>query len=172
MKIFLLLLLTFFCLQNLLKAQDASPYFTSYPALTPDGQTLFFSYDGDIWKASPNGGTSMRITSMEGIAGNPRVSPDGKWLAFSNSQFGNYDVYIMPLNGGVIKRLTFNNENDTVDGSSVRLPSWGCYTLDGKNLEQNGVSPDIYVKNTFEDRMHDKDPQIEKAVEEIMKKLK
>ena len=59
-----------------------------------------------------------------------------------------------------------------VDGSTVRLPSWGCYTLNGKNLEQNGVSPDIYVKNTFEDRMNDKDPQIEKAVEEIMKELK
>jgi C-terminal processing protease CtpA/Prc len=59
-----------------------------------------------------------------------------------------------------------------VDGSTVRLPSWGCYTLDGTNLEQNGVSPDIYVKNTFEDRINHRDPQIEKAVEEIMKELK
>jgi C-terminal processing protease CtpA/Prc len=44
--------------------------------------------------------------------------------------------------------------------------------LDGKNLEHTGVAPDIYVKNTFEDRMKNKDPQIEKAVEEIMKQLK
>lgn len=117
MKKTLLLLLTIICLQKL-NAQDSSPYFTSYPTLTPDGQTLFFSYDGDLWKASANGGTSMRITSMDGIATNPRVSPDGKWLAFSSSQFGNYDVYIMPINGGAIKRLTFHSGNDNVESWS------------------------------------------------------
>jgi Tol biopolymer transport system component/C-terminal processing protease CtpA/Prc len=117
MKKFLLLLLTIICLQKL-NAQNATPYFTSYPALTPDGQTLFFSYDGDLWKAASSGGTSMRITSMDGIATNPRVSPDGKWLAFSNSQFGNYDIYLMPLNGGVIKRLTFHSGNDNVESWS------------------------------------------------------
>ena len=117
MKKTLLLLLTVICLQNL-NAQNASPYFASYPALTPDGQTIFFSYDGDIWKAASSGGTAMRITSMEGIATNPRISPDGKWLAFSNSQFGNYDIYLMPLNGGVIKRLTFHSGNDNVDSWS------------------------------------------------------
>lgn len=117
MKKFLLLLLTIICLQKL-NAQNATPYFTSYPALTPDGQTLFFSYDGDLWKAASSGGTSMRITSMDGIATNPRVSPDGKWVAFSNSQFGNYDIYLMPLNGGVIKRLTFHSGNDNVESWS------------------------------------------------------
>ena len=68
--------------------------------------------------------------------------------------------------------IIFTSAKSLVDGSSVRLPSWGCYTLDGKNLEHTGVTPDIYIKNTFEDRLHDKDPQIEKAVEEIMKELK
>ena len=114
MKKILLLLLTIICLQNV-NAQNAAPYFASYPTLTPDGQTLFFNYDGDIWKAASKGGTSMRITSMDGIATNPRVSPDGKWLAFSNSQFGNYDIYLMPLNGGEIRRLTFHSSNDNVE---------------------------------------------------------
>ncbi len=67
--------------------------------------------------------------------------------------------------------IIFTSAKSLVDGSSVRLPSWGCYTLDGKNLEHTGVTPDIYVKNTFEDRLHHKDPQIEKAVQEIMKNL-
>jgi len=59
-----------------------------------------------------------------------------------------------------------------VDGSFVRLPSWGCYTLEGKDLEATGVQPDIKVINTFEDKINGRDPQLDKAIEEIMKKLK
>ena len=55
-----------------------------------------------------------------------------------------------------------------VDGSSVRLPAWGCYTLDGKDLEKAGVSPDIYIKNTFKDRVESKDPQLERAIKELL----
>ncbi|MNN28156.1 hypothetical protein D3C81_1417150 [compost metagenome] len=59
-----------------------------------------------------------------------------------------------------------------VDGSFYRLPSWGCYTLDGQDLEQTGVAPDIFVKNTVQDRMENKDPQLERAVKEILADLK
>src|SRR5690606_19202171 len=43
---------------------------------------------------------------------------DGKWLAFSSNQFGNYDLFIMPLQGGDIKQLTFHDANDEVDSWS------------------------------------------------------
>ena len=39
-------------------------------------------------------------------------------------------------------------------------------------LEKEGVAPDIFVKNTFEDRLSNKDPQLARAVAEIMKDLK
>lgn len=68
--------------------------------------------------------------------------------------------------------IIFTSGARLVDGSSVRLPSWGCYTLDGKDLEKNGVSPDIFVQNTFTDRMESKDPQLDRAVQEILKELK
>ena len=68
--------------------------------------------------------------------------------------------------------IIFTSAKALVDGSTVRLPSWGCFTLDGKNLEHTGVTPDILIKNTFEDRMQGKDPQIKAAVEEILKELK
>jgi len=93
-------------------------YFASYPALTPDAQTIVFSYDGDIWKVPVKGGVASRITAMQGEEINPKVSPDGKWLAFSANQFGNHDVYIMPINGGDIKQLTFNDASDEVDNWS------------------------------------------------------
>jgi C-terminal processing protease CtpA/Prc len=58
-----------------------------------------------------------------------------------------------------------------VDGSSLRLPSWGCYTLDGKDIEFNGVQPDIKVLNNFDDKMNGRDPQLDKAIEVILGKL-
>jgi C-terminal processing protease CtpA/Prc len=44
--------------------------------------------------------------------------------------------------------------------------------LDGQDLELTGVAPDIAVKNTVADRVADKDPQLERAVDEILKDLK
>ncbi|HEX7846755.1 MAG TPA: S41 family peptidase, partial [Chitinophagaceae bacterium] len=68
--------------------------------------------------------------------------------------------------------IIFTSGVGLVDGSGVRMPAWGCYSLDGKDLEMTGVHPDILVINTFEDRINGRDPQIDKAVEEIMKQLK
>ena len=68
--------------------------------------------------------------------------------------------------------IIFTSAKGLVDGSSYRLPSWGCYTMDGQDLEKEGVKPDFYVKNTFEDRLANKDPQLERAVAEILKDLK
>jgi len=64
--------------------------------------------------------------------------------------------------------IIFTSSARLIDGSSVRLPAWGCYTLDGKDLEFEGVSPDIYVKNTFKDRLESKDPQLERAIKELL----
>ena len=67
--------------------------------------------------------------------------------------------------------IIFTTSASMIDGSSLRLPAWGCYSLDGKDLESTGVAPDIYVKNTFKDRLDGKDPQLEKGIEVILKQL-
>ncbi len=68
--------------------------------------------------------------------------------------------------------LIFTSGKTLVDGSFHRMPSWGCYTLDGENIEMNGVKPDIYINNTFKDRLEENDPQLDKAVEVILNQLK
>jgi tricorn protease len=98
-------------------AQDQT-HFAAYPSLTPDAQHILFSYDGDIWKVAAKGGSASRLTAMPGDEINAKVSPDGKWLAFTSNQFGNNDIYIMPLAGGDIKQLTFNDGTDEVDNWS------------------------------------------------------
>jgi len=105
----LLLLIT-----TIIFAQSKEIYFTLQSSLTPNAGSIIFSFEGDLWKMPINGGKANRITAMEGNETNPNVSPNGKWLAFSSSQYGNSDVYVMPLEGGEIKQLTFHESNDKV----------------------------------------------------------
>jgi tricorn protease len=58
-----------------------------------------------------------------------------------------------------------------VDGTSFRLPSWGWYTADGKNMENLGIPPDLYVENPPEEVVQGKDRQLEVAVQTILKQL-
>src|SRR5450432_3504782 len=83
MKKLYLLLFSALIFQSFVKAQSQEVYFTSYPTLTPDGKTVIFSYEGDLWKVDINSKAAVRLTAMQGEETNPRVSPDGKWLAFS-----------------------------------------------------------------------------------------
>jgi tricorn protease len=73
---------------------------------------------------------------------------------------------------GTYRWIIFTSGVGLVDGSFVRLPSWGCYTLDGKDIEKTGVDPDIFVGMNFEDRINHRDPQLDRAIAEIMKQLK
>jgi tricorn protease len=68
---------------------------------------IAFVYGGDIWLASSGGGVARRITSSPGRELFPKFSPDGKWIAFTGEYDGNFDVYVMPAEGGQPKQLTF-----------------------------------------------------------------
>lgn len=68
--------------------------------------------------------------------------------------------------------IIFTSSWQLVDGSSTRLPTWGCFDLDGSDLEATGVKPDIYVKNTFMDRINGDDPQLQKAIDYLLDKMK
>ena len=68
--------------------------------------------------------------------------------------------------------IIFTTGFGLMNGAYVRLPFWGCYTLKGQDLEtQGGVKPDIRVVNTLQDDLHGADPQLQKAVEVILKKV-
>lgn len=52
------------------------------------------------------------------------------------------------------------------NGVTIYLPSWQAYTLDGKLIEGNGISPDIEIKTTKED-FKDEDKLVEKVLDMI-----
>jgi C-terminal processing protease CtpA/Prc len=58
-----------------------------------------------------------------------------------------------------------------VDGTQIRLPSWGWYTADGKNMENLGIPPDITVENTPEDIAAGRDRQLETAVQTLLREV-
>jgi len=86
----------------------------SHPAISKTH--IAFLYAGDLWVANIDGSSVRRLTSDEGIESNPAFSPDGKLIAFSAQYEGNTDVYVVPVNGGVPKRLTWHPGSDIVRG--------------------------------------------------------
>ena len=59
-----------------------------------------------------------------------------------------------------------------MDGSTIRTPGSGLWNVNGTNLENYGVPPDVYVDNTPEDFLKGRDAQIEKAVEVLKEEMK
>ena len=68
---------------------------------------IVFSYGGDLWLVESAGGTARRITTNPGLELFPKFSPDGKWIAFTGQYDGNFNVYVIPSEGGQPKQLTF-----------------------------------------------------------------
>lgn len=71
------------------------------------GDKVAFVYAGDIWLASTSGGAARRVTTHPGRELFPKFSPDGKWLAFTGQYDGNFNVYVMPADGGQPRQLTY-----------------------------------------------------------------
>jgi tricorn protease len=69
---------------------------------------IVFSYAGDLWTVSRQGGAAVRLTAGTGIESNPVFSPDGSTIAFTGEYDGNVDVYTIPSAGGVPKRVTYH----------------------------------------------------------------
>ena len=71
---------------------------------------IVFVYAGDIWSVSSMGGMAKKLTSHEGLELFPKISPDGRWIAFSAEYSGSRQVYVMPITGGIPTQLTYYND--------------------------------------------------------------
>jgi tricorn protease len=77
------------------------------------GNKIVFVYGGDLWLGSSSGGEARRITAHPGRELFPKFSPDGKWIAFTGQFDGNFNVYVMPAEGGQPRQLTFYQGSPT-----------------------------------------------------------
>ena len=133
MKKIICLLFSVFLSISFIAAQDA--HFMSHPSLSPDGKVLVFSFEGDIWQADMATGKAFRLTAMQGYETGAKFSPDGKWLAFTGTQFGNSDVFMIRAEGGNIKQMTFHSASDQIEGWT-----WDSSELLVRSSRENSVS--------------------------------
>lgn len=96
-----------------------------HPAI--HGNTVVFTAEGDLWLADADGGAARRLTTHAAEESRAAISPDGRWLAFSATYEGPREVHVMPLSGGVPRRVSFDNGNAQVLG----------WTPDGRVLYAN-----------------------------------
>ncbi|NCS90414.1 MAG: protease, partial [Ignavibacteria bacterium] len=76
-----------------------------FPAI--HGNQIVFTYAGDLYTANSSGGTARKLTGDVGYEMFSRFSPDGKNIAFTGQYDGNTEVYLIPSEGGIPKRLTY-----------------------------------------------------------------
>lgn len=88
---------------------QSNPLWLRYPAISPDGETILFTYKGDIYTVPSIGGDARPITISDTYEFLPVWSNDGKQIAFASDRYGNFDVFVMPSRGGEAKRLTFHS---------------------------------------------------------------
>ncbi len=154
--------------------------------------------DGMVIDVRFNGGGSIadelfailqsRVFSYRTLRGDPTrlTAPLQAWvkpttllineLSFSNAEVFPWGYRELGL-GKVVGVQTFGAVIGTsgttlIDGSALRMPAAGSYTLKGVNMENNGCPPDIHVEQTLEDIHVGRDRQLERAIQELVKDLR
>ncbi len=103
------------------------------PALSPDRSEIAFVSGGDIWTVPAKGGEARLLISHPATESRPLYSPDGTKLAFTSTRTGNGDVYVLALATGELKRLTYSDSPELLDGWS-RDGKWLYFTSNGNDV--------------------------------------
>lgn len=132
---------------SLVQAQN-SPNWLRYPAISPDGNQIAFTYKGDLYVVPTTGGKATQLTFHEAHDFKPVWSQDGKQIAFASDRYGNFDVFIMAAQGGEAQRLTYHSNDElpfdfTADNQKV---IFGATRMDDVNHRQypTGSQPELY----------------------------
>ncbi len=129
-------------------AAQTGPNWLRYPAISPDGKTIVFTYKGDLYKVASAGGAAAPLTAHAAHDVMPVWSRDGKQIAFASDRYGNFDIFVMPAEGGEARRLTYHSAAEypytfTPDDKAV---VFGAARMDtaANRLFPTGSQPELY----------------------------
>ena len=112
MKKTFLTLAALFATAMMLSAED-SPLWLRKNDISPDGSKIAFTYKGNIYVVSADGGKASQITTNPSYDSDPIWTPDGNSIVFSSYREKSKDIYVVPAEGGSPKRLTSHTGNET-----------------------------------------------------------
>ena len=116
---------------SVLFAQEP-PRWLRHSAISPDGKTVAFAFQGDIFTVSTSGGQARQITTSPYYESDPLWSADGGRIVFTSNREGSTDIWAAPASGGAPLRLT------TYTGSETPL----AVLADGSVIYQANIMPD------------------------------
>ncbi len=91
------------------------------PGFAPDGRSLYFAVDGgrsaDIVRLALDSRQVVPAIATPFAETSPRVSPDGKWIAYESNATGVLEIYVQSLGGDAASRVRISRDGGT-------QPSW------------------------------------------------
>lgn len=112
---------------------------------------ICFTFGNDLWLVEKDGGKAIKLSSPDGRETNPKFSPDGNTIAYEANYDGNFDIYTIPVEGGVPQRVTGHGMTELImdwsgDGNDILYTSsmesgkqrWSQFYL----IDKDGGLPD------------------------------
>ena len=103
------------------------------PGISPDGSEIAFVHGGDIWVVPARGGEARLLVAHAANDSRPIYSPDGARVAFISNRSGSPDVWVLTLADASLRRLTFDDGNEQLDGWS-RDGRWVYYSTTAHDI--------------------------------------
>jgi tricorn protease len=90
-----------------------------YPSISPDGERIVFSWHGDLWIVSADGGEARRLTNHAGLDTRSAWSPDSGTIAFESNRSGYWNLHVMSSDGSGMRQVTHEDASCSLAGFSA-----------------------------------------------------